>query len=97
MRATCSLSPKSPLAGLELNDADLSSSSGGGGGLKKPIPPPRTRLPRKDSDHSVNGRSPAGSFSEPTSTASTKSLDQLTKVSSISRIWSTSGMIRRFG
>lgn len=53
METPLSLSPKSPA------DPNEDHSAGGGSGssssVKKPVPPPRTRLPRKDSDHSVNG------------------------------------------
>ena len=45
METPLSMSPKSPLAHLEISEADPA---------KKPIPPPRTRIPRKDSDNSVN-------------------------------------------
>ena len=51
METPLSLSPKSPVAGLN-DDQGCSHSSGSIG--KKPIPPPRTRIPRKDSDNSVN-------------------------------------------
>ena len=45
METPLSLSPKSPLAlHLEISEPEP----------KKPIPPPRTRIPRKDSDNSVN-------------------------------------------
>jgi len=46
METPLSMSPKSPLAHLEISE--------GGEPGKKPIPPPRTRIPRKDSDNSVN-------------------------------------------
>ena len=54
METPLSLSPKSPLAHSE-SSAESAS--------KKPIPPPRTRLPRKDSDHSVNSSSLSDSVS----------------------------------
>lgn len=61
METPLSLSPKSPVAGC-LNDeqgcnngSHHSSSGSGSIGPKKPVPPPRTRIPRKDSDLSVNG------------------------------------------
>ncbi len=52
METPLSLSPKSPVAGLN-DDQGCSPHSSGSIG-KKPIPPPRTRIPRKDSDNSVN-------------------------------------------
>ncbi|XP_032788772.1 pleckstrin homology domain-containing family H member 2 isoform X2 [Daphnia magna] len=52
METPLSLSPKSPISG-GLNDDHACSHNSGSIG-KKPIPPPRTRVPRKDSDNSVN-------------------------------------------
>jgi hypothetical protein len=52
METPLSLSPKSPVAGGLNDDHGCSHSSGSIG--TKPIPPPRTRIPRKDSDNSVN-------------------------------------------
>lgn len=46
METPLSMSPKSPMNHLDLTEEATA---------KKPIPPPRTRLPRKDSDHSVSG------------------------------------------
>ena len=66
METPLSLSPKSPLANLDMND----ELSAGCGNNKKPIPPPRTRIPRKDSDNSVNG-----SVSFTSDTSASKSLD----------------------
>lgn len=65
METPLSLSPKSPMV-ESLHHSEESSS--GASGLKKPVPPPRTRLPRKDSinggDHSVNGSGGSATLSD---------------------------------
>lgn len=69
METPLSLSPKSPVGCLndeqhQLQQHQLQQQQQQGGNCshaasgsmgKKPIPPPRTRIPRKDSDNSVNG------------------------------------------
>ncbi len=66
METPISLSPKSPVVDHNLHHHHHQDQDGHSpaSGMKKPIPPPRTRLPRKDSvnggDHSVNGSASSG-------------------------------------
>ena len=46
METPLSLSPKSPIGSVDVDEVQA---------VKKPIPPPRSRIPRKDSDNSVSG------------------------------------------
>lgn len=58
METPISLSPKSPMVDHHLSSSHEEQTNSAASGLKKPIPPPRTRIPRKDSgdnSHGVNG------------------------------------------